>query len=86
MTRDIRCGDQVFHRPTRETWLVAWCDGERLQWCGWPPGTVPAAECLIVDKATDTYHASLVAEILRPETKDDHMRRMVRRLYGAAVA
>ena len=35
-----RAGDTVFHRPSGESWVVAYADPERdeLSWVGWPPG------------------------------------------------
>jgi hypothetical protein len=38
MKSTIRGGDHVFHRPTGETWVVAYVSGDYLAWCGWPSG------------------------------------------------
>lgn len=48
----IDTGDTVFHRPSRERWLVAFVDDDRLAWCGWPEGYARTADCLLVHKAT----------------------------------
>ena len=34
----IDTGDTVKHGPTGETWVVAYVQGDRLAWCGWPEG------------------------------------------------
>lgn len=48
----IDTGDTVFHRPTRETWLVAYVRDNRLAWIGWPFGESYVSDCLLVNKAT----------------------------------
>lgn len=59
----IDTGDSVFHRPSRETWLVKRVRGDRLEWCGWPPGTAALSDCLLVRKATPDERAKLLKEI-----------------------
>ena len=59
----IRCGDHVHHRPSGEDWLVAWCDGDDLQWCGWPSGIGRTADCDLVKACSDAEHIKLVREI-----------------------
>lgn len=59
----IDTGDTVFHRPTRETWLVAHVDGDRLYWCGWPEGTAAVCDCLLVDKAMPATRYGLLVEM-----------------------
>ena len=61
----IRTGDTVFHRPSGETWLVAYVDGDRLAWCGWPEGEAQLADCELVKSCTDERHWALVEEIAR---------------------
>ena len=46
----INPGDVVFHRPTRETWMVRYVRGDRLAWLGWPPGEARLSDCLLVEK------------------------------------
>lgn len=48
----IDTGDFVFHRPTRETWIVAYVRGDALSYCGWPDGLARLADCLLVHKAS----------------------------------
>ena len=63
--QSIDTGDEVLHRPTGETWLVAFVKGDRLAWCGWPAGTVPLGECRLVRKATRDERANLLQEMAR---------------------
>jgi hypothetical protein len=78
-----RCGDHVLHRPSGETWLVAWCEGDDLAWCGWPNGMARTSDCEIVKRASDEEHrrwASCVAEI------GDSRSYRVKRLYAEALS
>lgn len=47
----IDTGDHVLHRPSGETWVVAYVREGRLSACGWPDEVVPAADCELVKKA-----------------------------------
>lgn len=62
----IRAGDHVRHRPSGETWVVAFADYESgdLAWCGWPEGLARLADCYLVQKASDDEHARIVAQII----------------------
>lgn len=86
-----RAGDHVFHRPSHETWVVAYADAERdqLSACGWPESINVLSECDLVYSCTDAEHEAIVREWLeRPHQRDsgspDHRVSAVRRLYGAA--
>ncbi len=48
----IDTGDVVKHAPTGEEWVVAYIDGPRLSWLGWPPGLALVSDCTLVEKAT----------------------------------
>ena len=43
----FRAGDIVLHRPSGETWTVAYADpvSGNIAWCGWPPGVARIADC-----------------------------------------
>lgn len=62
----MRCGDHVFHRPTREHWLVAYVDGDYLAWCGWPEGEARVADCDLIKECSDEEHLKLLTEIALP--------------------
>lgn len=48
----IDTGDYVKHGPTGETWVVACVEGDRIAWCGWPPGWANLSDCTLTHKAT----------------------------------
>lgn len=52
MSDTIDTGDAVAHGPTGETWVVAYVDGSRLAWVGWPSGEAELSDCSLVEKAT----------------------------------
>lgn len=55
----IDTGDHVRHGPTGEEWVVRYVRGDRLSWCGWPPGEVSLSECSLIYKATPEERAEL---------------------------
>jgi hypothetical protein len=65
-----RAGDVVRHRPTGETWTVAYVDGDRLAWCGWPPGEALLADCDLVERCTEEEHVSVLLACARGISDD----------------
>lgn len=59
----MRTGDTVRHGPTSEEWIVAYVDGDRLAWCGWPEGEALMSDCTLVRECTDEQHWEWVARI-----------------------
>jgi hypothetical protein len=61
----MRTGDTVFHKPTGETWLVAYVedDGRYLAACGWPFALVPVDQCELRARASDKERHSLLLEL-----------------------
>ena len=57
---NIDTGDTVFHKPTGETWLVAYVKGGKLAWCGWPPGEADVADCELKKKSTPEHRRALL--------------------------
>jgi hypothetical protein len=61
----FRCGDVVKHGPTGEEWLVAYCDGDDLAWCGWPDGLARTADCTLVRASTDDEHFKWLRDVAK---------------------
>lgn len=61
----MRAGDTVFHRPTGETWLLAWGDAARgeVSACGWPETIAKMADCDLVEACSDEEHVALLREV-----------------------
>lgn len=59
----MRCGDHVKHRPSGETWVVAYVEGDYLAWCGWPDGEAKVSDCELVYKCSDAEHLRRLQEI-----------------------
>lgn len=76
----IDTGDTVFHRPSRETWLVAFVRDDRLAWCGWPKGDARVADCLLVEKATESKRAVLLRELA--DRRDSDMQQWYAQRYS----
>lgn len=77
----IRCGDIVRHRPTGETWVVAYADYERdeLAWQGWPDGCARLHDCELVEPCSDEEHTRNVRMCI--EANLGNRTSAVRRLY-----
>lgn len=67
MTYVFRAGDIVHHEPTGEDWVVAYCEGEDLAWCGWPDGLAKANDCWLKKSCTDEEHLERLQEIAKSE-------------------
>ena len=80
---DIDTADSVLHGPTGETWLVAYVEGARLAWCGWPEGDANLADCTLTKKATPEQREKLLLEMgyLSSDTSD-RRRRYARQRLG----
>lgn len=61
----IDTGDGVLHRPSGETWVVAYVNNGHLAWCGWPHGMAPVADCELVSEATAEYRTKLLRDMVR---------------------
>ena len=59
----IDTADSVFHRPSREWWLVAYVSGNKLSACGWPETIADVTDCLLVTKATPAERLDLLVEM-----------------------
>ncbi len=86
MSEQIRCGDAVRHKPSGQTWLVAYADYENdtLSATGWPESINVLSDCERVRVATDEEHEKHVSEWLDTPHSPDHRPGVVRRLYRPA--
>lgn len=60
----FRAGDVVRHRPSGETWVLAYAAMERneVSACGWPESIAKADDCVLVEAATDDKHEEMLRE------------------------
>ena len=63
MELTIDTADSVLHGPTGETWVVAYVEGDRLAWCGWPEGEANLADCTLTKKATPGQRDMLLLQM-----------------------
>jgi len=80
----LRAGDHVRHRPSGESWVVAYQDGEYISWCGWPAGEARAADCEVIKAATDEEHRAMLDRLADLDDKRGRMARAA--LYREAHA
>lgn len=66
----IDTADEVLHRPTGETWLVAVVDGDQLIPCGWPLSYAKTSDCELTKAATDEEREALLNRMA--DMKDDN--------------
>lgn len=79
----IDTGDYVKHGPTGESWVVAYVQGDRLAWCGWPEGEAKLADCTLEQKATPERRDELLRE-MAALTGDDARGRYARHRLSLA--
>ncbi len=77
---DIDTADHVLHGPSGETWVVAYVDGDRLAWCGWPEGEAKLADCTLLKKATTAQRDKLLLELA--DCTNDRRGRYARQRLG----
>lgn len=70
----IGTGDLVFHRPSRETWLVAYVRGRHLCACGWPESLADLSDCLLVEKASADERMELLQSMASGSGSDSRNR------------
>ena len=80
---DIDTADSVQHAPTGETWVVAYVEGARLAWCGWPEGEAKLADCTLTKKATPEQRDKLLLELAL--STNDRRGRYARQRLGSNV-
>ena len=79
-----RCGDAVLHKPSGETWLVAYILHDTLSASGWPDSLAKLSDCKITRFATDEEHKAAVKSWLDSVSRTGHdlRRNRVKALYG----
>lgn len=67
-TPAFRAGDKVHHGPTGETWTLS-CDQylDRVIPMGWPETLASAAECTLIEAATDQKRLEILRQVASPE-------------------
>jgi hypothetical protein len=74
----MRAGDTVKHRPTGETWRLAYVNGRYLAWCGWPPGEALVSDCELVKACSDAEHRDMLEKWAKmPRVEDWDARKSV---------
>lgn len=76
----IDTGDYVRHCPSDESWVVAYVQGDRVAWCGWPQGEAKLSDCTLLEKATPERRLLRLAEITKMPGDDPRKRYAVARL------
>jgi uncharacterized protein YodC (DUF2158 family) len=77
-----RCGDQVRHKPSGESWVVAWAEGDDIAWAGWPNGIARLSDCEVIHRCSDDEHRK---EVTGWQKVNDPRAARVMRLYGGAI-
>lgn len=67
----MRTGDSVYHRPSGETWLVAFVRDDELVPCGWPFTYAKASDCELRRAATDEEHHALLVRMSEMNNQND---------------
>jgi hypothetical protein len=57
-----RPGDEVFHKPSRQTWVVRYVRRNRLSPCGWPLCEAQLSDCRVTYVLTDVERVAFYNE------------------------
>ena len=70
----MRSGDHVYHKPSEETWVVAWADPETgyMAPCGWPTCQALISDCEMVKEASDAESADIIERVQSSGRSDSH--------------
>lgn len=71
MAEIIDTADVVIHGPTQERWVVAYVQGDRLAWCGWPLGEAKLSDCTLVTVASDEARMKLLNQMAAMNDQGD---------------
>ena len=74
----FRAGDAVLHKPSGETWCVAYVEDGRLCACGWPLSLADVNDCELVRAADDAKHEKLLRDMAEMSDRNDPRRRRAR--------
>jgi hypothetical protein len=77
----FKCGDHVKHRPSGETWVVAYADNEHVACCGWPETLAQASDCTLVKAATNEQHVDMLKRCATlDDSRGSHARAEIERM------
>jgi hypothetical protein len=86
-TKTFRAGDVVKHMPSGETWTLAYGEGRDVSAMGWPESIARAADCELVEAASDEEHVKALCEVasIGPDERGrtDHRASVARRQLAA---
>ncbi len=86
MADQIDTGDHVRHAPSGEDWVVAYVQGDRLAWCGWPEGLAALSDCTLIRKASAEERDRLLLEMADSGGSDSRARYARQRLSQRIAA
>lgn len=68
---EIKTGDTVLHRPTGEHWTVAYVQGKRLAWCGYPEGEADLTDCELLESCSEEERITTLRNWAKPNLRSD---------------
>lgn len=78
----MQTGDTVLHRPSGETWSVAFIDGDELVPRGWPLSYAKVADCELVKQCSSEVRAEIMRDMARMSDRSDPRCRYARQHMG----
>lgn len=70
----FRAGDHIHHKPTGETWVLAFGDledgGGKVAPCGWPGCLASASDCTLLKAADDNEHMETLRRVANMKGTD----------------
>lgn len=79
----MRTGDAVYHKPTGETWVVAFCENGEVVPMGWPLCWAKESDCVVTEAASEDVHAHFVNRLRAMPDQSDPRARWAKRTHPA---
>ncbi len=80
----MKAGDIVYHRPSKETWVLACAFEEHVWPCGWPETRAKAADCRLITSCDEAESLAMTAKWAKSRNEDHYDERtsICRELFG----
>lgn len=82
MEDQIDTGDTIYHKPSGETWLVAYATEREVCCCGWPCSYAKIADCELKEKASEQERQDMLEKLAAITAQSDPRRRHARHVLS----
>lgn len=81
----MQTGDTVLHKPSGETWSVAFVEGDELVPRGWPLSYAKVSDCELVTACSWEVRREILRDMAKMINLSDPRRQYARRALGLGL-